>query len=53
MLPTIPFDQTASYKKLKSHYKTISKVHLKALFEEDEKRFKKFSVRFGDILQDY
>lgn len=53
MLSTTPFDQTASYKKLKSHYKTISKVHLKTLFAEDEKRFKKFSVRFGDILLDY
>jgi glucose-6-phosphate isomerase len=53
MLQTIPFDQTSAYKKLKSHYKTISKLHLKSLFEEDEKRFKKFSVRFGDILLDY
>lgn len=53
MLPTTPFDQTAAYKKLKSHYKTISRIHLKALFEEDDKRFKKFSVRLGDILLDY
>lgn len=53
MLQTIPFDQTSAYKKLKSHYKTISKVHLKSLFKEDDKRFKKFSVKFGDILLDY
>ncbi len=53
MLPSIPFDQTAAYKKLKSHYKTISKKHLRELFAEDPKRFNKFSIRLGDILLDY
>ncbi|GAA4444120.1 glucose-6-phosphate isomerase [Ravibacter arvi] len=53
MLQSIPFDQTASFKKLKTHHKTISKVHLKELFEEDPNRFKKFSIRLGDIVFDY
>jgi glucose-6-phosphate isomerase len=53
MLPKTPFDQTAAYKKLKTHHKTVSKSHLRELFAEDPNRFKKFSVRFGDILFDY
>jgi glucose-6-phosphate isomerase len=53
MFPAIPFDQTAAHKKLKTHHKTISKKHLRALFEEDSNRFKKFSIRMGDILIDY
>src|SRR5690606_17940960 len=53
MLQSIPFDQTAAYKRLKTHYKTISKSHLRDLFEQDPNRFKKFSIRFGDILLDY
>ncbi|SDD60750.1 glucose-6-phosphate isomerase [Dyadobacter soli] len=53
MLSNVPFDQLAAYKKLKTHHKTISQKHLKALFEEDTDRHKKFSIRFGDILLDY
>ncbi len=53
MLSNIPFDQTSAYKKLKTHYKSISGQHLRDLFEADPNRFKKFSVRFGDILFDY
>jgi glucose-6-phosphate isomerase len=53
MLPNVQFDQTASFKKLKSHQKTIAKKHLKDLFSEDDKRFEKLSVRMGDILLDY
>ncbi|TDB66863.1 glucose-6-phosphate isomerase [Arundinibacter roseus] len=53
MLPAIPFDQTAAFKKLKTHHKSISKKHLSELFAEDPNRFKKFSIRLGDILLDY
>lgn len=53
MLNTTPFDQTAAYKKLKSHHKTISQKTIQDLFAEDPDRFKKFSVRLGDILLDY
>lgn len=53
MLPSVNFTQTAAYKKLKTHHKTISKKHLRELFAEDNNRFKKFSVRFNDILLDY
>jgi glucose-6-phosphate isomerase len=53
MLPTTDFTQTQAFKKLKSHYKTISKKQLKDLFEEDRNRFKKYSLKFNDILVDY
>jgi glucose-6-phosphate isomerase len=53
MLNTTPFDQTPAYKKLKTHHKTIAQKQLKTLFEEDPDRFKKFSIRFGDIFLDY
>jgi len=53
MLKNVPFDRLASYKKLKSHHKTISQKNLRSLFEEDPDRHRKFSIRFGDILLDY
>ncbi len=53
MLQSIPFDQTAAFKKLKTHHKTIARQHMKDLFAEDPNRFKKFSIRFGEILLDY
>ena len=53
MLKTTPFDQSAAFKKLKSHHKTISQKQIKSLFEEDPDRSKKFTIRFGDILLDY
>ena len=53
MLKSTPFDQSAAYKKLKTHHKTIAQNHLKSLFEEDSDRHRKFSIRFGDIMLDY
>jgi glucose-6-phosphate isomerase len=53
MLNSTNFTQTPAFKKLKVHHRTISKKHLKELFAEDKNRFKKFSVRFNDILLDY
>ena len=53
MLQSTPFDQTAAYKKLKTHHKTISQKHIKDLFLEDADRHRKFSIRFGDIVLDY
>ncbi|MFQ3607529.1 MAG: glucose-6-phosphate isomerase [Chloroherpetonaceae bacterium] len=42
-----------AWKALQQHYKQVKKHHLRDLFEEDRKRFEKFSVRFGDLLLDY
>lgn len=53
MLNSINFTQTPAFKKLKAHHRTISKKHLKELFAEDKNRFKKFSIKFNDILLDY
>ena len=53
MFPSVDFTATSAFKTLKSHHKTISKKTIKELFQEDEKRFKKFSIRFQDILLDY
>jgi glucose-6-phosphate isomerase len=53
MLSTITFDKTTAFKKLKNHHKTISKKSIKSLFKEDANRFKKFNIRFQDILLDF
>jgi glucose-6-phosphate isomerase len=53
MLHTVTFDKTASYKKLKNHHRSISKKSIKSLFEEDPNRFKKFNLKFQDILLDF
>jgi glucose-6-phosphate isomerase len=53
MLPTVDFAQTEAFRKLKNHQKVIAKTTIKTLFDEDPKRFKKFSIRFKDILIDY
>jgi glucose-6-phosphate isomerase len=53
MLSTISFDKTPAYAKLKTHKKTISKKTLPQLFAEDKNRFKKFNIKFQDILLDF
>lgn len=53
MLASVKFDQTTAYRKLKSHYKTISKVPVKSMFEADPKRASKYTLRFQDILVDF
>ncbi|MCL4139908.1 UNVERIFIED_CONTAM: hypothetical protein GTU68_036699 [Idotea baltica] len=53
MLQSVDFTQTDSFRKLKNHQKTIAKTDIKTLFADDPKRFKKFSIRFKDILLDY
>ncbi len=53
MLASVKFDQTTAYRKLKSHYKTISKIPVKNLFEADPKRASKFTLRFQDTLVDF
>ena len=53
MLKSIDFTATDAFRTLKNHQKTINKKDIKTLFEEDPNRFKKFSVRFKDILLDY
>ena len=45
--------KTTNWKKLADHYEMMKSVHMKNLFADDPERFKKFSIRFNDILVDY
>jgi glucose-6-phosphate isomerase len=45
--------KTDEWKALQKHYKKISKVHLRKMFENDPERFKKFTLEFDDFLLDY
>jgi glucose-6-phosphate isomerase len=44
---------TTSWKKLKKHHKAVGKTGISELFDQDKKRFEKFSITFNDILVDY
>jgi len=45
--------QSSAWKALEAHYKKVKPVHMRDLFEQDPKRFEKFSLTFKDILLDY
>lgn len=45
--------QSPAWQALQAHQSVIAKRHLRKLFEEDQQRFEKFSLRFNDILLDY
>src|SRR4051812_40700154 len=54
MLPKINPTSTQAWLLLKKHQKEeMQRMHIKILFETDPDRFKKFSLRFNDILFDY
>ncbi len=53
MLDKISPDKTKAWKKLMDHYHQTKDVHMRNLFDEDPKRFDKFSARFNNILVDY
>ena len=42
-----------AWKALEAHYKEMEPTHMRDLFEQDSKRFEKFSLTFNDILLDY
>ncbi|MEY3432816.1 MAG: Glucose-6-phosphate isomerase [Bacteroidota bacterium] len=52
-LPSINPSSTPSWNKLTFHAKEMSHVHMKDLFQQDPRRFQKFSVQRGDLLFDY
>jgi glucose-6-phosphate isomerase len=45
--------QTAAWKELTAHLPDMKKKHMKEFFAEDPERFRKLSLRFGDMLVDY
>ena len=53
MLSNINPTQTKSWQNLSDHYDKINSIRMKDLFNRDPERFKKFSLRFHDILVDY
>ncbi|MBL7004096.1 MAG: glucose-6-phosphate isomerase [Gammaproteobacteria bacterium] len=38
---------------LKAHFKTIKDQHMRDMFDQDDQRFNKFSLKINDILFDY
>ena len=53
MLPAINPANTAAWKKLQEHHKEIKQVSLQELFQNDPKRFDKFSCCTKDLVLDY
>jgi len=53
MLSNINPTQTKSWQNLSDHYAKINSIRMKDLFNREPERFKKFSLRFNDILVDY
>ncbi len=53
MLENINPTSTTPWKKLVKHHKRIHATTISSLFEQDENRFNKFSLRLDDIIVDY
>ena len=45
--------QSSTWQKLTEHRNAMQRVHLRTLFEDDAKRFDKFSVQLEDLLFDH
>src|SRR5690606_35273988 len=52
MLPKQKLTSTNAYKELSAHFGRIKDIHLKDLFNDND-RFERFSISWGDILFDY
>jgi glucose-6-phosphate isomerase len=53
MLDKINPTDTAAWRKLSAHYKTMKSKHMRDMFREDPGRFLKFSLVFEDMTVDY
>jgi glucose-6-phosphate isomerase len=53
MLPTNNPIEAAAWQKLEMIFLTLQATHMRELFQEDPKRFEKFSIQFEDMLVDY
>jgi glucose-6-phosphate isomerase len=45
--------RSAAWRALYRHFEGVAGVHMRHLFDEDPRRFDKFSIHFNDILLDY
>jgi len=53
MFPTVNPTTTNAWKELEAYFKTFKGTQMKDLFENDPKRFEKYSIKFEDILVDF
>ncbi len=53
MFPTTDPTTTSAWQALQQHHTLFEQVQIRHLFDNDEDRFKKFSLTAGDILFDY
>ncbi len=53
MLNKINPVKTKSWKNLSEHYRKMKNIQMKDLFNKDQNRFDKFSIKFNDILIDF
>ena len=53
MLPKVNPVLTAAWEKLEDYYYGFEGVQMKEIFEKDQSRFDKFSLKFEDILVDF
>jgi len=53
MSPTINPTQTNAWSALNNHFQQMKGVHMRTLFQEDDQRFSRFSLKFEDILVDF
>ncbi len=49
----LPLRENPIYNELKRHRMEFENLHLRALFEQDPRRFERFSIEVGDLLLDY
>ncbi len=45
--------ESAEWNALEQHYKSVSDMHMRDLFNENPERFKQYSINVNDILLDY
>ena len=48
-----PLINTPAWLALLDHFKRVKKVHMLDLFDQDPKRFERYSIHFNDMLLDY
>jgi len=53
MLPTINPTTTQAWSALNEHFRQMKDTHMRTLFQEDEQRFSRFSLKFEDTLVDF
>ncbi len=53
MLKRINPVMTSSWRRLREHSTVMKQRHMRDLFRDDPERFKRFSIRFEDMLVDY